>query len=179
MRPDLAQWERHDTLPDGTHVLVRPLRPEDAALYPEFVDAVTIEDSRLRFFAPIRGLSEHRIDELTHLDYERAMAFVALDEASGRMLGVVRLHLDDDRQGGEHAVIVRSTLKGHGLGLLLMWRMIDYARAAGLKRVRGHVLPENDAMLRMCEELGFRITTVPRANIKLVTLTLDGIEAGS
>ena len=70
MRPDLDALTHHDVLPDGTRVLMRPLRPEDAALYPDFVAHVTPEDSRLRFFAAIRELSEERIDELTHLDYE-------------------------------------------------------------------------------------------------------------
>ena len=89
------------------------------------------------------------------------------------MLGVVRLHLDDDRRGGEYAVIVRSALKGHGLGWLLMQRMIEYARAIGLKRVHGQVLAENTTMLRMCAELGFQISDDPGAKgIKVVTLTL-------
>ena len=67
---DLDALTHHDVLPDGTRVLMRPLRPEDAALYPEFIAHVTPEDSRLRFFAAIRELSEERIAELTHLDYE-------------------------------------------------------------------------------------------------------------
>jgi RimJ/RimL family protein N-acetyltransferase len=174
MSVDLARWERHDVLPEGTPVLVRPLTPEDGALYPDFIDAVTLDDSRMRFFAPLRELSEGRIEQLTHLDYERAMAFIAIDEASGEMLGVVRLHLDDDRQGGEYAVIVRSQLKGHGLGWLLMQRMIEYASAVGLKQVHGQVLAENTTMLRMCAQLGFRIADDPNASyIKAVTLRLD------
>jgi hypothetical protein len=48
------------------------------------------EDSRLRFFSRHQELSDERIHELTHLDYERAMAFIAFDEATSQMLGVVR-----------------------------------------------------------------------------------------
>ena len=98
MRPDLDALTHHDALPDGTRVFMRPLRPEDAALYPEFAAHVTLEDARLRFFTAISELSEARIHELTHIDYERAMAFIAIDETSGVMLGVVRLHLDADRR---------------------------------------------------------------------------------
>src|SRR4051812_23307419 len=127
MLSDLESLIHHDVLPDGTRVLMRPLKPADAALYPEFIAHVNLEDSRLRFFSAIKELSEERIAQLTRLDYSRAMAFIALDEAAGKMLGVVRLHLDDDREGGEYAVIVRSELKGHGLGWLLMQRMLDYA----------------------------------------------------
>ena len=163
----------HDVLPDGRRVLMRPLVPEDARYYPEFVEHLTLEDVRLRFFTAFKELSDERIHELTHLDHARAMAFIAIDEAAGCMLGVVRLHLDEDRQGGEYAVIVRSALKGHGLGWLLMQRMIEYARTIGLKRVHGQVLAENTTMLRMCAEFGFRIEDDPNTKaIKVVTLDL-------
>lgn len=174
MTVDFDSLTHHDVLPDGTRVLMRVLRPEDAAYYPEFVEHVTPEDMRLRFFASIKELSEDRISELTHLDYDRAMAFIAIDEVADLMLGLVRLHLDEDRRGGEYAVIVRSALKGHGLGWLLMQRMIEYARASRLKNVHGQVLAENTTMLRMCAELGFQIETDPGAKeIKVVTLRLD------
>jgi RimJ/RimL family protein N-acetyltransferase len=174
MTPDLDALTHHDVLPDGTRVLVRPLRPADAALYPDFITHVTPDDARLRFFVAIKELSDERISELTHLDYARAMAFIAIDDTAGKMLGVVRLHLDDDRAGGEYAVIVRSELKGHGLGWLLMQRMIEYARAIGLKRVHGQVLAENTTMLRMCAELGFHIDDDPSSkSVKVVTLRLD------
>jgi len=167
------EWERHDVLRDGTLVFVRPLKPEDAALYPDFLAEVTSEDLRLRFFAPIKELSPRMIGQLTHLDYEKAIAFIALEEATGRMLGVVRLHYDPDRQGGEYAVLVRSHLKSHGLGWLLMHRMIEYARAEGLARVHGQVLDENTTMLLMCAELGFAIADDPtERGVKVVTLDL-------
>jgi GNAT superfamily N-acetyltransferase len=173
MRPDFGMLIHHDVLPDGTRVLMRPLKPEDGALYPEFAAHVTLEDTRLRFFTAIRELSDDRISELTHIDYDRAMAFIAIDEATGLMLGVVRLHLDTDRRSGEYAVTVRSALKGHGLGWLLMQRIIDYARMIGLERMHGQVLAENTTMLRMCAELGFDVADDPGGSgIKLATLEL-------
>lgn len=174
MRPDLEALIRHDVLPDGTRVLLRPLKPDDAALYPEFAAHVSFEDARLRFFSAISELSDARIHELTHLDYERAMAFIAFEETRCEMLGVVRLHLDADRRGGEFAVIVRSAFKGHGLGWMLMQRIIEYARMIGLEHVHGQVLAENTKMLHMSEHLGFTITDDPHAkNIKIVTLNLN------
>jgi acetyltransferase len=79
------------------------------------------------------------------------------------MLGVVRLHADVNYDSGEYAILVRSDLKGRGLGYLLMQMMIEYARAEGLKTVEGQVLSENTAMLAMCRELGFDIATDPQA----------------
>jgi RimJ/RimL family protein N-acetyltransferase len=179
-RPYPKEWERHDTLRDGTPVFVRPLTPEDSNLYPDFLSKVTAEDLRLRFFAPIRELSPDLIFRLTHLDYERAMAFIALEEQTGRMLGVVRLHFDPDGKAGEYAVLLRSHLKSHGLGWLLMHRMIEYAQARGLERVHGQVLAENATMLAMCAELGFTITDDPlERGVKVVTLDLTAHRASA
>ena len=84
------------------------------------------------------------------------MAFVALDEASGEMLGGVRLHADANLQNAEYAILVRSDLKGRGIGWLLMHAIIEYARAEGIRRIQGQVLRENTTMLAMCAELGFQ-----------------------
>jgi acetyltransferase len=169
-----TEWERHDVLRGGTGVFVRPIKPEDAALYPDFLKAVNADDLRLRFFAPTREVSAKLIAKLTRLDYEHAMALIAIDEQSGGMLGVVRLHDDAGGKAGEFAVLVRSNLKGHGLGWLLMQRMIEFARAKGLQRIHGQVLGENITMLAMCGELGFEIADDPRtADVKVVTLDLN------
>jgi RimJ/RimL family protein N-acetyltransferase len=178
MKPYPREWERHDALRDGTAVFVRPLKPDDAELYPDFLSEVTSEDLRLRFFAPIRELSPELIDRLTHLDYAKAIAFIAIEEKSGRMLGVVRLHYDPDGKAGEYAVLVRSHLKGHGLGWLLMRRIIEYAEAEGLARIHGQVLAENSTMLAMCTELGFTIADDPtERSVKVVTLELTKTQA--
>ena len=152
---DLDALTHHDVLPDGTRVLMRALRPEDSALYPDFVAHVTLEDARLRFFSAVSELSDERIAELTRLDYARAMAFIAIDEASSAMLGVVRLHRDADARSGEYAVILRSALKG-AAGWLLMQRIISTPERSA-RTVHGQVLAESTTMLRMCEELGFQI----------------------
>jgi acetyltransferase len=162
----------HDVLASGTKVLVRPLTVEDGALYPDFFDHVTANDARMRLFMPIAHLTPEMIDRFTHYDPATAMAFIALDQ-DGRMLGVARLHDDEDGTGGEFAVLVRSALKGHGLGWLLMQHIIDYARTKKLATVHGEVLTENITMLQMCRDLGFGIADDPdEAGIKRVTLNL-------
>jgi len=157
IRPYPKEWERHAELRDGTKILVRPVRPEDEPLYPPFLAAVTQQDLRLRFFAPVKEFGHTFIARFTQIDYARAMAFIAIEESSGNMLGVVRLHADANYERGEYAILVRSDLKGRGLGYLLMQMIIDYARAEGLKVIEGQVLAENTAMLAMCREFGFDI----------------------
>jgi acetyltransferase len=173
IRPYPKTWERHLALPDSSKVFVRPIRPEDEALYPAFLTAVTQDDLRLRFFAPVKEFSHGFIARFTQIDYARAMAFIAIEEATGQMLGVVRIHADSEYRTAEYAILVRSDLKGHGLGWLLMELMIEYARAEGLQSIRGQVLQENRTMLQMCRQLGFHITPDPdETSIVIVTLSL-------
>jgi acetyltransferase len=167
--------ELHQTTRGGERIEIRPARPGDMALYPDFLRNVTPEDLRLRFFAHVAELSAEEIEKLKHLDYRHEMAFVALDEDTGRMLGLVRLKDELDEQTAQFAVLVRSRLKGHGLGWLLMHCVIDYAKEKGLRRVYGDVLAENAAMLQMCEELGFR-TLEWGPGLKRVVLDLKRAE---
>ena len=161
IRPYPKEWERPAALRDGTKIFIRPVRPEDEPLYGPFLAAVTPEDLRLRFFAPVKEFGHAFVTRFTQIDYARAMAFVAIEQSSGNMLGVVRLHADANYECGEYAVLVRSDLKGRGLGYLLMQLIIEYSRAEALKLIEGQVLSENTAMLTMCRELGFTIASDP------------------
>jgi RimJ/RimL family protein N-acetyltransferase len=175
--PDTGDFdlsELRETIRGGERVLIRRVRPEDMALYPNFLRDVSAEDLRLRFFARIAELSAAEVDSLSHLDYSHETAFIALDEDAGQMLGLVRLRDELDEKTAEFAILVRSRLKGHGLGWLLMRRVIDYAKEKGLRRVYGDVLVENATMLQMCAELGFH-TQDMGSDVKRVVLDFENI----
>lgn len=173
VRPYPTEWERQLVLRDGSKVDVRPMRPEDEPAIVSLLQHVTAEDIRLRFFHSMKEFSHQFVGRLTQLDYARAMAFVALDPVSREIIGVVRLHSDSRYEKGEYAVLLRSDLKGKGLGWALMQLLIDYARAEGLKSLYGQVLNENTTMLAMCRELGFSVAKDPsEPHIALVSLDL-------
>jgi acetyltransferase len=175
IRPYPKQWERHLALADGRAVFVRPVRPEDEPLYGPFFAGVTAQDLRMRFFAPVKEFTHPFIARLTQIDYARAMAFVAIEESSGALLGVVRMHANANYDTGEFAILVRSDLKGHGLGWVLMQLIIEYARTEGLRTIEGQVLRENATMLAMCRELGFQIgVDSDDPGLAIAKLTLRG-----
>ena len=89
------------------------------------------------------------------------MAFVALDKEQKELLGVARLAADPDYVTGEYAIIVRSDLKGTGIGWALMRHLIGYAEKEGLRELIGAVLAGNQRMLEMCRSLGFQISIDP------------------
>jgi acetyltransferase len=169
-----SQWQRHLVLGDGWRIFVRPIKPGDEPLIRDLLAHVTKQDLRLRFFDSIREFSHQFIARLTQIDYAREMAFVAIDEASNEIIGVVRLYSGSRHESGEYAILLRSDLKGRGLGWALMQLIIEYARSEGLKCIVGQVLQENTVMLRMCRELGFEIKTdAEDRGVYDVTLTLD------
>jgi len=152
---------RHIEVKAGWRIFVRPIRPEDEPLIHDFLHHVTPQDLRLRFFAPMKEFTHEFIARLTQLDYARAMAFVAFDEVTNGMVGVVRIHSDSVYESGEYAILLRSDLKGKGLGWVLMQLIIEYARSEGLKVISGDVLRENTVMLEMCRNLGFEVSSNP------------------
>ncbi len=165
--------ERRTTLKNGTPVQLRPVRPEDEEMYKVFFAHVSPEDIRLRFFAPVKEFSHAFIARLIQIDYARSFVSVAVDENTGLMLGVVRLMLDADHELGEYAILLRSDLKGQGLGWKLMKYMIEFARAEGVKMVEGQVLSENEPMLSMNRALGFHVEDDPAEHgVKKVVLDL-------
>jgi acetyltransferase len=149
-----------DTVTDqtGRSFMIRPLLPEDEPEIQALIGRLSPRAIRLRFFAPLKTLSHTDAARLTQIDYDREMALALTEPGpAGKMpiYGVVRLIADPNNERGEYAVVVQDDLTGKGLGMLLMKRIIDYAKARGIREITGHVLSENNTMLKLCEELGF------------------------
>lgn len=158
IRPYPKQLETPLVLPDGRAFVVRPVLPEDEPAFHDLFGRLTPEEIRLRFFAPKRELGHLLAARMTQLDYDREMALVvATPEAPGqaRIIGVIHLNGDADGRRGEFAVMIETGMTGLGLGPLLMRRMLDHARASGLREVYGEVLRENRPMLKLCKVFGF------------------------
>jgi acetyltransferase len=153
IRPYPSEWRRECVLGDATFVL-RPVRPADALLYPDFLSRVSPEDIRMRFMAPRATFPEEMALKMTQLDYDRDMAFVAI-APDGTLAGVSRMASEPSGKAAEYALLVRSDLAGRGLGSSLMRHLIEYARASGVEVLDGIVLAENRGMLRLVEKLGF------------------------
>jgi acetyltransferase len=175
IRPYPSEWETTVRLDGIGDVRLRPIRPDDERLYADFFAGIAPSDARLRFFSPKPETSRRFLARLTQIDYAREMAFVALDGRDGRLLGVSRFMADPDFENGEYAVLVRSDLKGKGLGWALMQHLLAYARASGLGRIYGHVLRDNTTMIDMARQLGFTITADPEdATLVIAELALRG-----
>lgn len=174
IRPYPRELEKLVSTRKGRLLQLRPIRPEDEPALQEFVRAMDPDDVRLRFFAPIKELEHRFAARLTQIDYDREMAFVIVDPSASEdgIMGVMRLNADADNASAEYAGAVRSDLKGHGLGRMLMEEIIDYARRDGIKEIWGSVLSENAAMLGLTRKLGFNRKSDPN-DPSIVHVSLD------
>ena len=146
---------------DGEPLTLRPIRPEDGQAHLEFAHALSADDIHYRMFSRVREMSPSQLARFTQIDYDREMAFIATrmgPDGVARTLGVARVVADPDNIDAEFAVTVRSDLKGHGLGAILMQKLIDYCRRRGTRTIVGEALPENTRMAKLARKLGFAVT---------------------
>ncbi|MBK7767900.1 MAG: acetate--CoA ligase family protein [Sulfuritalea sp.] len=146
----------------GRQLLIRPIRPEDETALGDLLGSLDPEDARMRFFGTMRSLPRSQLARFTQIDYDREMALVAIERGSDgveRSLGEVRTVADPDNAVADFAIVVRSDLKGLGLGRLLLASIIDYSRSRGTLELRGETLAGNLRMQHLAQDLGFRLKT--------------------
>lgn len=167
----VTDWQ----LADGTSLIIRPIRPEDAELEQEFVRNLSEESRYFRFMNSVQELSEAMLVRFTQIDYSREMALVAVTEEGGHEveLGVTRYIINPDGESCDFALVIADHMRGKGLGHKLMTALMDAARSRGLKRIRGEVLKDNSRMLKLMTRLNFSIENSPDdESIKVVSKEL-------
>jgi acetyltransferase len=162
IRPYPEGLEETVSLGDGSVVLLRPVRPEDEPAHSEFIQRLSPEDSRFRFFHTVRSMPHTQLARLTQIDYDREMAFVAtrkLAAGGTETVGVVRTVADAANEVAELSIVVRTDLKRRGLGSHLLRKALDYCRSRGTKELAGDVLAENESMLELAKQFkGFTLS---------------------
>ncbi len=170
----------HWQLSDGTNVIIRPIRPEDAELEQEFMRSLSEESRYFRFMNSIQELTQTMLVRFTQLDYSREIALIAVAETHTRKtgkreieLGVARYAMNPDGESCEFAIVIADEMHGKGLGSKLMTALMDAARQRGLKTIQGEVLSQNAHMLSLMKKLGFSIkTSQDDDSIKIVSKQL-------
>ena len=156
-----SELEEVITTADGRRLLLRPVRPEDAAGFIANFPRFSAEAVHHRFFGTTKTLTKAAAHKLTHVDYDRELALVLTDPhppvegTPPEGYGVARLLIDREGRKADFGLIIRDDMTRKGLGRLLMTRLIDYARRRGVDEIVGEISPDNRPMLALCRSLGF------------------------
>ncbi|EMQ2848032.1 bifunctional acetate--CoA ligase family protein/GNAT family N-acetyltransferase [Proteus mirabilis] len=175
IRPYPNELEETFFLRDNKPCFIRPILPEDEPLLKTFINQVTKEDLYYRYFSEISEFTHDDLANMTQIDYDREMAFVAIRHPHDdpEIIGVARAMADPDNQQAEFAILVRSDLKGNTLGHQLMMKLINYTKAHGIKRLTAITMPENRNMISLAKKLGFSVEVQFDEGIVNLNLLLD------
>ncbi|MGW8165383.1 bifunctional acetate--CoA ligase family protein/GNAT family N-acetyltransferase, partial [Klebsiella pneumoniae] len=175
IRPYPHQLEEWVVMKNGDRCLFRPILPEDEPQLLAFIAQVTKEDLYYRYFSEINEFTHDDLANMTQIDYDREMAFVAVRTSAEKseILGVTRAISDPDNIDAEFAVLVRSDLKGLGLGRRLLEKLIAYTQSHGLQRLNGITMPNNRGMIGLARKLGFTVDIQLEDGIVSLSLPLN------
>jgi len=141
-------------LRDGTCVPVRRVRAEDAAALQRLVGRSSDRSIELRFFGPMKELSDEMAERFADVDGKDRFALVALDpQDPGEIVAVARFAREEGTDGAEYAALIEDRFQGRGLGIGLTRHLVDAARENGVGHLHALVLRENVGMLRLLRAL--------------------------
>lgn len=172
----LPEWSAQLMTRSGMRLNVRPASPDDEELVVSFFRGVTPDDLRFRFLSAIKQV-EHRLAHLlTEVDHDLTEDLLAFDAADGRLVASAMIAADDTLRRAEIAIVVRSDLKGRGIGWVMLQHASDYAAARGIRRVECIEAGENRAAISLEEEMGFTVREYPGdSTLRLVSKELGGV----
>ena len=150
------------SLPDGTEVLLRPVRPEDEPMSREMLATLSEESLRVRFFVT-RRITHELLIRFCNIDYDQEVAIIAEIRKDGKkkMIGGSSLIREPDSEKGEFAILVHDDYQKMGLGAKLIDVLIGIAQEKRMEEIHGTVLTENYKMLALCRKMGFSVKLEP------------------
>jgi len=159
-------------LSDGRRVWFRPIHPDDVHRLREFHRRLSMDTQRLRFFTPLRELSQAMAENFCNVDHDKRTAIVVTYPGEDAIRGVGRL--EDMGDGtAEVAFVLEDQLQGNGLGKALLRLLAAHARERGIGRLTAVVLPENGAMLHLFRTCEFPSTFEIRDGNEYITLDIS------
>ncbi len=163
-------------LSDGTNMIIRPIRPEDAELEQKFVHDLSDEAKYFRFMSSLQDLTPEMLVRFTQIDYHDEMALIAVVSRGNTEIevGVARYVTNLDKRSCEFALAVSDRWQRRGIAHHLMRQLMGIARNRGLEKMEGDVLKNNFKMLDLLKSLNFRISNHPEdLTIQLVETRLQ------
>jgi GNAT superfamily N-acetyltransferase len=142
-------------LPDGTPVLVRPIRAEDKCLLSSGLKQLSLDSAFKRFLSPKTSFSSAELRYLTEIDGRDHIALVAVHaDDPAQLMGVVRCVRTQPGPSAELAIVIGDPWQRLGLGHRLVTELARYARRQGITRFTGTMLADNRPAFRLMRGFG-------------------------
>lgn len=175
-RPDVDALDRWQA-PDGTPLLIRPLRSDDAAQELKFVQSLSPQTRYERTFSHRGPLAPGELLKLVRFDVREEVALVAAvpGATQDEFVAVARLKKSAAGDQFEFAIVVSDAWQHRGVGLRLLAKLLELARRAGIPRVTGYTFATNTAMKGLARKAGLAVRSDPTdASVAILEIDLGG-----
>jgi acyl-CoA hydrolase/RimJ/RimL family protein N-acetyltransferase len=170
------ELEEELKLPDGTEILVRPIRPDDEPRIKGMFYSFSEQTKYLRYHGTLKTMPHNRLQVFCNIDYDTEMALVVERGVTGHadIIGVARYMTNAAKRSAEMAFVVADAYQRKGLGTLLFRRLIEVGKQAGIRQFTADVLPENSGMLKIFHRSGLTTETTTDEGVVRVVMTVPG-----
>jgi acetyl coenzyme A synthetase (ADP forming)-like protein len=169
-----AQYETEVLLKDGSSILLRPIKANDAESWVEFVGRLSARTKYLRFHHVPKQMGLEDALRFCRVDYRDTFAFVAevLRETNLDIVAVARYYRLPDHHSAEVALAIEDEYQGRGLGTSLLEQLADAARENSIDRFEADVMAENQQMMNVFRDYGFHVTSELQTGVYRVSFPI-------
>jgi RimJ/RimL family protein N-acetyltransferase len=180
MASDLSNYCVHETLKDGTKVLVRAIRPDDGARVLEAFNELDRDTIYRRFFELKKELSADELKSVIDVDFDKVCSLVVTNENDESLIAEARFAVAPRvvPKSAEIAFLTGKAYRGRGIAGLLLRHLARLAKRQGISRFEADVLSDNRAMLSVLCSSGLPTQQTRDGNIVHLTLLLDPMYGG-
>ena len=151
--------EREITLKNGSRIMIRPSKASDVEMLQNLFYHMSQHDIYTRFFTRLQSLPVSKAQHFCNVDYETAMAFIAITgvRENEQIVGSSMYVMDHATNLAEVAFMIRPEWQSVGLGRALQYRLAEYARSKGLRGLVAQILIENDKMIKLIKQVSDKL----------------------
>ena len=172
------EYETTRILNDGSSLFVRPVKPSDDKALRDMFYALSEKSIAFRFFQAIKSFPLKFIQDFTTIDFSKDMAVAAFVQDLGgeQIVGVAHYFLNPATKRAEVSFLVRDDWQVKGIGTDLLKILTDIARKRGIIGFEARVLVQNQLMMAVFYNSGFKVTTTREDDVFLLTYDFKDVE---
>ncbi|MCX8188170.1 MAG: GNAT family N-acetyltransferase [Nitrososphaeria archaeon] len=158
MAKNLEEYDKIVMLKDGSRVLIRPVRANDAEDLLKMFTTLSPETVYNRFFKLRRPFTIEEVEKMASINFDEEFALVAapLQDTELKIIGDARYYVEN-KTSAEVAIVVQDKWQLKGLGTAMLQHLINIGRKKNIKEFYIYVLSDNAVMIHVAKKLGFKL----------------------